>query len=134
MIRSYEEGTVYTESGSIVVLSKEDFDAIAFALNTESSDLMYEYNATEVDIGVKDRYVGVDTVYAVHNNGYVSESVIINAYPEHFKRFLQKTELTFAEFSNHHPDAPTYLDYLEGRRIVPDPRHNPVLDEALGIK
>ena len=133
MIRSYEEGTVFAESGSIVVLSKEDFDAIALALNTDPHDLLSEYSATEVSGGVKDRYIGIDSVYTIHDNGYVSESVIINAYPEQFKRFLRKNELTFAEYVIHQPDRQGYLAYLEGRKVVPNPRHNPVLDEALGI-
>ena len=128
MIRSEEIDTLPLESGGIVILTKEAFDAIAEAFDMSPNDLSLDMGAINIDLNAPNRVVGVDLVHCVHNGEKVTESILINAHPDDFKRFLLKSEKTFVEFKDASNDPTLYKAYLRK-----DIRPNPALDAALGI-
>lgn len=125
----HELDTIQCDSGSVVILSKENFDRLASLFDMSSQELLDVCDAVEVDLGCKGKIIGVDLVHPVHQNNIVTDSVLIHAYPNKFKRFLQKNEMTFAEYLEACPDG-NYSDYLEHKV---NQRHNPDLDRVLGI-
>lgn len=125
----HEVDTIRCDSGSVVILSKENFDRLAPLFEMSVEELLDVCEAVEVDLGCKGKIIGVDMVYPVHQDNVVTDSVLIHAYPYKFKRFLQKNEMTFAEYKEARPDG-DYANYL-GHKV--DQRSNPDLDRILGI-
>jgi hypothetical protein len=129
MIRSEEIDTLPLQGGGIVILTKEAFDAIAEAFDIPTEVLSADMGAINIDLNAPNRVVGVDLVHSVHNGEKVTESILINAHPDKFKRFLLKHEKTFDEYKNEATSDPeAYKVYLRN-----DTRPNPDLDAALGI-
>lgn len=128
MIKSEEIDTLPLQSGGIVILTKEAFDAIAEAFDMSPDDLSLDMGAINIDLKAPNKVIGVDLVHCVHNGEKVTDSILINAYPDIFKRFLLKNEKTLDEYKETSNDPESYRAYLRK-----DVRPNPILDEALGI-
>jgi len=147
MIRAKEMGKIASESGKLILLSKEVMQTICDKLNINFFEFCQDNEAVLLDMKCRDIVVGVDMTEAIHKDGLVYSAPIIGIEPENFIGFLNDRQMVFQDFSKQHKlykqelDDMTiciicedYRNYVLGKKAADnDPRPNPELDKALGI-
>jgi hypothetical protein len=147
MIRAKELGKIDSESGKLLLLSKEVMQTICDKLNINFFEFCQDNEVVLLDMKCRDIVVGVDMTEAIHKDGLVYSAPIIGIEPENFIGFLNDRQMVFQDFSKQHKlykqelDDMTicmicedYRNYVLGKKAADnDPRPNPELDKALGI-
>ena len=159
MLRTEEINCLHSQSGNFVVMSVETLDKIC-AKNNDYKPIttipiktflayyidklgLYD-DISFLDLHGSEITVGVDEAFSVGTGGELFSTPIIGLDSTVHRRFLENGEKTLAEFAKEHrmfaPDLDKdseayetiireYRDYVL-KRVT---RHNPVLDQALGI-
>lgn len=140
------QGTLHLDDGKLAVMPLKILMAcIVDKLGLNEDDLA-KLQEQMVVLNLHGENIGADVYQSVsiENDGSTFKVPVIGINPEKHIRFLNDDEMTLAQFSRKHrcirfglkddmPEADTirreYKDYVL-RKVT---RHNPELDEALGI-
>lgn len=149
MIKATEIGTIYSDTGRVVMLSEQEARRVSHKLDMSFDDMVQEHDAVVVNFGGAATF-GVDVVDTVYEGGVVCPTVLVGLIPDEFIRFLNEGERSFAEYSTSHPayvagmernSEPyrrvlhSYMNHVLGKEVRSPQasRINPDLDLFFGI-